>query len=349
MRNSSIAACYWMTACVALIIESATGTLAKHKDDVVIMKNGDRMTGEIKSLKQGELLFLASYMVDPVRLDWSRVARLESKDSYLISMADGYQFTEKFKVEDSGTDNFHMGAGGATKVSQMNVVRILPIETDFWQQLEGSINFGLSFTSGNDQYDASLSSDVTYRRGDSSLSASFDTSFSGQPKGTKTARNQLTVDYRRQLSPRWFAGGLFDTLHSDQLSLDRRVTGGGLIGRNLILNERTRLSAFGGVAVNREKYSIAPAQDWKTNVDALGGLDFKTFRFSSTNITSRLVVFPSLTTPGRVRTQLKSDLNIKIAKDFWWGVHLYDNFDSKPPINADKNDLVISTTIGWKF
>jgi hypothetical protein len=47
----------------------------------------------------------------------------------------------------------------------------------------------------------------------------------------------------------------------------------------LILNERTRLSTFGGVAVNREKYSVAPAQDWKTNVDALGGLDFKTFRF----------------------------------------------------------------------
>jgi hypothetical protein len=65
------------------------------------------------------------------------------------------------KLDDSGTENFHMGAGGATKVSQMNVVRILPIETNFWQQLEGSINFGLSFTSGNDQYDASLSSDVT--------------------------------------------------------------------------------------------------------------------------------------------------------------------------------------------
>ena len=75
---------------------------------VVIMKNGDRM---IKSLKQGELLFLASYMVDPVRLDWSKVARLESKDSHLISMADGYQFTEQFQVEDSGTDNFHSSLG----------------------------------------------------------------------------------------------------------------------------------------------------------------------------------------------------------------------------------------------
>jgi hypothetical protein len=234
-------------------------------------------------------------------------------------------------------------------VTQKDVIRILPIEANFWRQLDGSINLGLNFTSGNDQYNIDFSSTATYRRGDSSLTASFDTSFSGQTSGTKTARNQVTLDYRKQLSQRWFAGALFDTLHSDQQSLDLRVTAGGLIGRNLIMSERTRFSAFGGLGMNREKYSVAPAQEWKTNVDAIGGLDFTTFRFDSTNITSRLTVFPSLNMPGRVRTQLKSDLNIKIAKDFWWGLHVYENFDSKPPIRADKNDLGISTSIGWKF
>ncbi len=332
-----------------MMIVCSSVVWAKHKDDVVVMKNGDRMTGEIKSLQHGELRFSASYMVDAVRLDWANVSRLESKDSYLISMVDGYQFTEQFKLEESGTENFHIGPSGVIKVNQRDVVRILPIEANFWSQLEGSINLGLNFTSGNDQYNVDFSSTATYRRGDSSLTASFDTSFSGQTSGTKTARNQVNLDYRRQLSQRWFAGALFDTLHSDQQSLDRRITMGGLIGRNLIMSERTRFSAFGGAGVNREKYTVAPSQEWKTNVDAIGGLDFATFRFDSTNITSRLIVFPSLNTPGRVRTQLKSDLNIKLAKDFWWGLHVYENFDSKPPIRADKNDLGISTSIGWKF
>ena len=47
--------------------------------------------------------------------------------------------------------------------------------------------------------------------------------------------------------------------------------------------------------------------------------------------------------------QATSDLRIKIAKDLWWGFHFYENFDSKPPINANKNDLGISTSVGWKF
>jgi hypothetical protein len=56
-----------------------------------------------------------------------------------------------------------------------------------------------------------------------------------------------------------------------------------------------------------------------------------------------------LTTPGRTRLQVTSDLRIKVVKDLWWGFHIYENFDSKPPVRADKNDLGVSTSIGWKF
>ena len=173
--------------------------------------------------------------------------------------------------------------------------------------------------------------------------------FSGQTQGASTTRNQFDFDYRRQLSQKWFAGGLVDFLRSDQQSLDRRVTGGGLLGRNLLQTERTRFSIFGGMAVNREKYNVVPAQASATNADALGGMDFATFRFSKTDITSHFFVFPSVTTTGRIRGQLKSDISYKLAKDFWWGFHVYENFDSKPPIKANKNDAGISASISWKF
>jgi hypothetical protein len=50
-----------------------------------------------------------------------------------------------------------------------------------------------------------------------------------------------------------------------------------------------------------------------------------------------------------MRMQATSDLRIKLAKDLYWGFHLYENFDSKPPISANKNDLGVSTSLGWKF
>jgi hypothetical protein len=124
---------------------------------------------------------------------------------------------------------------------------------------------------------------------------------------------------------------------------------GGLLGRNLKQTESTRFSVFGGVVGTREDYSASLGEPKTTNADALTGIDFATFRFSKTDIRSRFSLFPSLTTPGRTRMQATSDLRIKIVKDLWFGFDIYENFDSKPPVRADKNDLGVSTSIGWKF
>ena len=335
-----------------VFIGGAPSAWAKRNDDVVILKNGDRLTGEIKSLQRGELKFKASYMADAVRLDWLKVERLESKDRYLIVLTDGQLFTDFLRLSpaNGAADNFFIGGEkSAIRVRQMAVLKITPVEAGFLRQLEGTIDFGFSFTSGNDQYQMEFYASATYRRQDHSLTASLDSVFSGQPKGTSSARNQFNLDYRKQLSPKWYAGGLFDLLRSDQQSLSLRTTVGGLIGRNLRQTERTRISIFGGLAGTRENYSAPTGRPQTTNADALAGLDFSTFRFSTTDISSRFMLYPSLTTPGRMRMQFKSDLRIKLVKDLHWGFHFYENFDSKPPVEADKNDLGISASLGWKF
>ncbi|HWW74354.1 MAG TPA: DUF481 domain-containing protein [Pyrinomonadaceae bacterium] len=335
------------------LVGCAAPARAKSADDVVVLKNGDRMTGEIKKLQRGELVFKASYMADAVRLDWSKVARLESKDRYLITLTDGRLFTGSLRLSPPGAaaaDNFLIGAEqDALTTEQMKVLRITPVEAGFFRQLEGTMDFGLSFNSGNDQYQTDFSSSATYRRGAHTLTGRLDSTFSGQTEGSSTARNQFTLDYRRQLSPRWYAGGIFDLLRSDQQSLDLRATVGGLLGRSLSQTERTRLSVFGGLAGTRDKYSAAAGTPKTTNADALAGVDFSTFRFTTTDIGARLLVYPSLTTPGRTRLQFNADLRVKLVKDLYWGFHLYENFDSRPPVRAERNELGASTSLGWKF
>lgn len=322
-------------------------------EDVVVLKNGDRMTGEIKGLQRGELRIKSDYMAEAVRLDWSKVESLESKSTFMIWLVDGKLVTDVMRLvptKSSEVANFVIGnSQQKIRVHQLDVIRITPADRGFWRRLEGSIDFGMSFTSGNDQYQTQLTATTTYRTGAHSFTASVDSAFSGQTEGTSITRNQFTFDYRRQLNERWYVGGLVDLLRSDQQSLRLRTTAGGLIGRNLKQTERTRLSVFGGLVGAREHYTALVGKPQTTNADGLVGLDFFTFRFSRTDIRSRLSVFPSLTTPGRMRFQTTSDLRIKIVKDLWWGFHLYESFDSKPPVAADKNDLGVSTSVGWKF
>ena len=330
----------------------ASTALAKNVDDLVVLKNGDRMTGEIKGLQSGEFRIKSDYMAEAVRLDWSKIDRIESKSTFMIWLVDGKLVTDVMRLlptNSSESPNFIIGSNESIRVPQVDVIRITPAGRQFWKRLEGSIDFGFSFTSGNDQYQTQLTATTTYRTGDHSFTASIDSAFSGQTEGASLTRNQFSFDYRKQLSQRWYVGGLFDLLRSDQQSLNLRTTVGGLAGRNLLQTENTRLSVFGGVAVARENYSASIGTPRSTNTDAIAGADFATFRFSRTDIRSRFSLFPSLTTPGRVRLQGTSDLRIKIVKDLWWGFHIYENFDSKPPVRADKNDLGVSTSVGWKF
>src|SRR6185369_5822006 len=94
------------------IIASLSTAQAKHLDDVVVLKNGDRLTGEIKGLQRGELKFKASYMAEAVRLDWARVERLESKSTFLVYLTDGTLFTDSVELlpaNTTETDNFAIG------------------------------------------------------------------------------------------------------------------------------------------------------------------------------------------------------------------------------------------------
>lgn len=338
---------------VLLSLLCALSAMASNKDDVVVLKNGDRLTGEIKGLQRGELRIKADYMAEAVRLDWSKIQSIESKSTFMIWLVDGKLVTNVMRLlptNSSETANFVIGSpSDVIRVNQLDVIRITPTERGFWKRLEGSIDLGFSFTSGNDQYQTQLAATTTYRTGVHSFTAAIDSSLSGQTEGTSQTRHQFTFDYRRQLNDRWYVGGLFDLLSSDQQSLDLRTSAGGVIGRNLKQTEHTRLSVYAGVVGTREHYSAEVGQPRTTNADALAGVDFLTFRFSRTDITSRFTLFPSLTTPGRMRIQGNSDLRIKIVKDLWLGFHLYENFDSKPPVRADKNDLGVSTSIGWKF
>lgn len=337
---------------ILFLFLACTTTFANSNDDVVVLKNGDRLTGEIKGLQRGELKIKADYMAEAVRLDWAKVERLESKSTFIISLVDGKLFTSVLRLLPTNSNeipNFVIGSSAdALRVHQSDVIRIIPAAPGFWRRLEGSVDVGFSYTSGNDQYQTQLTATTTYRTGDHSFTASIDTAFSGQPEGDSTARKQFSFDYRKQLTPRFFVGGLFDLLQSDKQSLKLRTSVGGIVGRNLLQSEHSRLSIFGGVVGTRENYSTL-IDTPSTNADALAGVDFNTFRFKATDIRTRFNLFPSLTTPGRMRLQASSDLHIKIVKDLYWGFHLYENFDSRPPVQADKNDLGVSTSLGWKF
>ena len=107
---------------------------------------------------------------------------------------------------------------------------------------------------------------------------------------------------------------------------------------------------LGGLVYTHESYFPQPGIDpIRSNAESFFGLRFATFRFKTLEVNSQSLVFPSVSDPGRARLSTQSELRVEVVKNFYWGFRLYENFDSRPPINAPRNDLGITTSLGWKF
>ena len=83
LRNSGLI----VRKCVAslTLLPLVGPCLGKRKDDVVIMKNGDQFTGEIKALQYGEEILKSDYVNDSAHLVWRRVDVLQSRGTLLLA------------------------------------------------------------------------------------------------------------------------------------------------------------------------------------------------------------------------------------------------------------------------
>ena len=71
---------------------------ARDNTDVIVMKNGDRMTCEIKALSAGVLSVKLKYVQGTIGVQWSEVARLESNQLFLVKTEDGTVYTGKLST-----------------------------------------------------------------------------------------------------------------------------------------------------------------------------------------------------------------------------------------------------------
>ena len=83
-------------------------------------------------------------------------------------------------------------------------------------------------------------------------------------------------------------------------------------------------------------------RDWR-------GFLIRRFRFKVFDLTSSVRIYPSLTQAGRLRLSSDSNVRWEFIRNLYWSLRIYENFDSRPPINAPKNDFGITNSLGWTF
>ncbi len=329
-----------------------TPAQAKRKD-VVIMNNGDHFTGQVKRLENGLLYIETDYVTGNIGLDWNQVQSIESTATYRIVLNDGRRLEGKIEKHTGGKEKKEdFVIREAAEEEDVPSTEIFSLDTKkptFWRDLQGAIDLGYSFTSGNSQSAMNLDTNAAYQTPKWRVATSFDSTFSGQSGGSTTNREDLQASATRFLNRNSFVLTLSDFLHSSQQDLNLRATFMGGYGRYLKRTTNSNLSWIGGIAYIHESFDTSASQPSGQSMEGVVGLQYTSVRFNFGELNSQLLTFPGLTDSGRVRLTTNNVVMIKLRNNFHLAFTLWDNFDSRPPATAKKNELGISSGVGWSF
>jgi hypothetical protein len=342
-----------------LVLFTLTGICsARAKKDVIQFNNGDRITCEIIKLEKGYLYVKLDYADGTVAMDWSKIARIESPQSFVVADKGGNRYTGSLQQVTSeetpeGTEEPRVEVTGVSTsevVSTKEVVGINRTDTSFWQNLHGGLNAGFNFAKQQSRTQYNFQANALFQRAKWGATADYQSSFSGGGD-VSNLRNDVKLNTTRQLrNTHNFYMGLAEFLQSNEQQLNLRTTLGGSVGHVFTNTNNSFVTGFGGIVWNREQYSSeATTGQTGDSAEAVLGTQLNFFRFKTTNILANASVYPSITDPGRVRFNLNTSVKLRIAKDLYWNFGYYLDVDSRPPQNLPKTDYGSTSGLGWTF
>ena len=343
-------ACVLVAIVAVATICGPTAATAAPKTDVVVLRNGDRITGEIKSLDYN-LLKVSTDTMGTIYVEWDKIERIQSDQYLLLERADGTRAYGQLVAEGSDARLLVRSdpAGPPVPVPMVEVVRARPIDGgDFIDRLDGYVSAGLDLSQSGDNtsldFAGGLSSRTQVREWsvDGNANITDDTA-------TRTERYSIAGLARRLLQDNYYYQGQASLLRNTELELNVRSLVGGGLGRYFVRSNRAEWAAGVGLGYNHENYSGVDPVD---SLELLLGTELSIFRydFPETDIGGAIYVLPSLTKSGRVRSEVDLHANYEFVDDLYFELRMYGSYDSEPPsASAPSSDYGFVTSLGYKF
>ncbi len=330
--------------------------LARESTDVIIMKNGDHLTGEIKGLSGGILYFSMDYILGTSSVQWSKVDHIESKQLFLVKTEDGSVYTGALSTAETGdgrpvTIAVVKAPEESVQLKRAEVVEMDQTSEHFWQRFNGELNTGIIYSKGNQNTQLTVSSDVVYPRERWQAAASYNSTLSTSTGTTASTRNQFSLEALHLLPwEHWFYAGFGNLLQSSEQGIDLQGGAAGGIGRFLANTNHATIFLVGGFGWQRTAYSQSVVSQPPQNVaTGLIAGTAKLFWFNKTNLNVTGAVFPAISQPGRVYSTLNVAYYIKLVSNLSWNVSFYGNWDSSPPPTFSGSDYGTSSGLSLTF
>ncbi|MBS0581461.1 MAG: DUF481 domain-containing protein [Proteobacteria bacterium] len=325
---------------------------AAPKTDIITLRNGDRLTAELKSLDRGKLV-ISTDAGGTIELDWDMVAAVVTNQRLQLETYDGKVLLGSLVPDTSETIGKLVIQDGeqSTRVPILDVVRIAPLEDQLLKRFKGEVSAGYSLYRANQQEQFNFDLKMEYRTPQFLGKFGSELTSNSSTAEETSRRDSASLELYHLFNDRWFAGAVTKADRNDELGIKNRLSVGAAGGRFMVQSNSKLWTLVGGVLDTRENDYDNPEGPYHT-VEGLFGTQFDWFRYHKPefDLSTSLLVLPNFTESGRWRATYSVGFKWQIYKDFFWRIKFDGDYDSRPrAAGASKDDYALITSLGSTF
>jgi putative salt-induced outer membrane protein YdiY len=332
--------------------------------DVVTLKNGDRVTGTLATVKGGNLQ-LKSDILGNLTIPLAEVASFSAEKPVVVVVKGQKPVQGQLTLDPSG--NWQVTENGKPQtVAAASVDVIMPADAyqtlvehtaKPWRDWHGAASLGYAIQRGDQQTSTFNTTVATTRERPATptFERHWRTNYGlvtllshAAQNGTSVTSNTFNTNLRQDylFSPGNFVFGLAEFDHVDAQGLYLRQTYGGGYGHDLINTSRTLFSVLGGLTYVHEKFSTGT---FDSSAEALVGEKLGMQITKRIRLDHNLNFYPNLSNTGQYRFDTATTLSAKLSNKFSLNTGVIDLYLSNPAKGSKKNNVAFTTGLGYTF
>ena len=357
-----------MKKVLLLLLVVITG-LSVNAQDIIKLKNGNILNGEVKDMDRGVLTIETPYSDSDFKVEWEKIVYIKTKTQFIVSLSKSKLGDLKLKsdtLSDRISSNLVSDFNDSTRVilttprgkrsvDLNHIVYLKSFNSSFFSRLSATVDVGYNLTKANNLKQFNVSSTLSYLADKWGANAGLNIVDSQQDGVDRVHRLDANIGFNWYLPKDFYLGVSSNILENDEMKLDIRSTFKAGLGFFILRTNHLYWNIEGGLAYNYEKYSTeagsVPPIDPNPRKSQEGylGAEINLFDIGDLNLLSNIVTYPSLSEKGRFRYDFKFEAKYDLPFDLYIKAGTIVNYDNSPAKGASEYDYVINTGIGWEW
>ncbi|MFB6320243.1 DUF481 domain-containing protein [Saccharicrinis sp. FJH54] len=315
------------------------------QNDTLALKNGSVLSGSFKSATNKSISFSPDLIKETVSIKYENISELHTHKTYKFFDSDGNLWFGSVHIISGNPENIELHTSDTVLTFPVqSLYKIVNYSNRFRDNFSFSADLGYNQAKQQNTALLNIGSRLGYKAKRWDFSAEYNT-YSSRVDTIYTGKSQADLNVKYILPKNWILNANSAFLSSGEQKIDFRFTNTLGVGNYIYQKGNNHVLLTLGGSGNFERYTTADTLFKSIELNTSVEIQLSLFKDLSLYCDIRFI--PSLNETRRIRYYAGTELRYTINKHLKLYLNYDFNYDTNPPVVANKSDYNLSLGVGW--